>query len=70
MNGCPHPRIADCPLYVVSHDARFTGAGCVRAGDSFECRVSEGKWAYERAMKRAIKRAFDIARINLFGAAQ
>lgn len=60
---CPHKRIAECPLFVASHDARFAGVGCV--DDLAQpCRVDRGR-AYQAQLDAAIKRAFRLARAKL-----
>ncbi|ULQ45932.1 hypothetical protein JN531_012565 [Flagellatimonas centrodinii] len=66
MSACPHNNVADCPLYVISHDARFTGVSCTTAApNGFACRIEAGRQKYPIALQRATRRAFAIARRNL-----
>lgn len=60
---CHHSKIADCPLYVLSHDPRFTGYGCV--GDMAEpCKASSPD-RYQRMLGKAVKAAFSMARVSV-----
>lgn len=60
---CHHSKIADCPPYVLSHDTRFAGYGCV--GNMAEpCKASSPD-RYQRMLGKAVKAGFAMARSGL-----
>lgn len=61
---CPEfPRIADCPLYVLSHDARFAGFGCVD-DIAQPCKAARGKVSFAKLFDRAHAELFRRVRAH------
>ena len=63
MSGCPHiERPGDCPLYLLSHYACWSGYGCIDGHDVEPCRVKRGAMDFDRGVDRANEHVFGLLR--------